>query len=143
MEPLGGQGVDQGIVGEGSRLVLVVDDLLHLQPDDLPRHVLTFGRRRPAAKERLQRKQASWSLNPFAIDRPRHGRHVDTDHVGNLLHLQRDDRLWAIDQEGRLTINDHLGHSPDGVAPLLNRLHQPPRRLLFLLQVVAGLLVDT
>src|SRR5262249_22941144 len=52
-------------------------------------------------------------------------RHVHADLVGDLLHLERFDELWAVLQELRLVIDDGLRNLGERAAALLDRFDEP------------------
>ena len=92
----------------------------------------------PAAEESLEGEDPAGGLDPLVVDRPADGRDVDVDPVGDLLHLERLDRLRALVEEVLLVLDDRAGDLEEGVPPLLDRLDQPAGRLDLLLDELAG-----
>src|SRR5438046_405388 len=74
-----------------------------------------------------------------SVHGPAHGRDVDADLVGDLLHLERLDVLRPLVEEGPLVLDDRPRHPLQRAAPLLDRVHQPLGRLQLALQVLLGL----
>src|SRR5207249_9461912 len=120
--------IDERIVAERVVLVFLVDDLLQLDADDRPRDVvlavLGLG---AAAKKAFEREQAARRLNPFVVDRSRHGRHMDAHRIGDLLHLQRNNELRPFVEKRGLPFDDRLSNSLQRVVALLDRFNQPLR----------------
>ena len=83
----------------------------------------------PPQKNRFSGKMPRGRLNPLVVHRPADGRHVDAHLVGDLLHLQRLDRLRALVEELGLVIDDRLGHPRERAAALLDRVDQPLGRI--------------
>ena len=61
------------------------------------------------------------------------------DPVGDLLHLERLDRLRPVGEEARLVVDDRLGRPQERAAALLDRLDEPLGRIDFPLDVLARL----
>ena len=82
--------------------------------------------------------KAAGSLQPLVVNGPADRRHVHPDAVGDLLHLERLDRLGAFQQKPRLVIDDRLRGLEQGAAPLLDRIDQPLGGVDLSLDVLAG-----
>ncbi len=128
------------IVTERIVLVFGVDHFLQLDAHCIPGDLFAVGRDRATAKEPSQRKDATRGLNPFVVDRSAHGGDVNSDLVGDLLHLERLDELGPFVQELGLKIDNGLRYLGQRIATLLDRLDQPLGRVELPLDPLPGLL---
>ena len=74
----------------------VYDDINTLDSESVTDDVFAIFGLGSTDKEPFQRQDPAWRLDPFVVDGTAHCGHVHANLVGDLLHLQRLDRLWPV-----------------------------------------------
>src|SRR5580698_5418335 len=136
-----GEKLDDLLVGQGDRLVFLVDDLLDGLLDALACDVFVGHAPDGRVEEVLELEEALRRVDVLVGRDAADGRLVHADGLG---HVAQDHRLevsHALLEEVALLVDDALGHPDDRLAPLLDGTDQPLRVAELLADELLGLRV--
>ena len=124
------QHLDDGVVGQNVGRAFRVDQLLDAMAHRFGgMRIAAVGRRDRGGEEILQFEDAAVGRHVFVGGDARHRRLVHADRVGDGLQVERPQVLDAVDEKRVLLLHDLGRHLEDRLGALIERAHQPGRRL--------------